>query len=68
MGGRVGMSKPVGVITKTKDNSRKLHANREEWMVAKKLGRGKQTWIWDIEPTIEDGVCTVGGIGHWEKI
>ena len=65
------MSKPVGVITKTKDNSRKLHANREEWMVAKKLGREKQTWIWDIPPVvtvIHDETITEAGLGHWEKI
>ena len=61
------MAKPVGIVGK-KDHTRKLHANREEWTKGKKIGRGKQTWIWEIEPTIEDGVCTVGGIGRWEKV
>ena len=65
------MSKPVGVITKTKDNSRKLHANREQWMLGKKLGRPLQQWIWDIaRVTTGEGVdsVTLPGTGHWEKI
>jgi hypothetical protein len=36
------MARPAGVTAKTKDNSKKLHRNREEWQKAKKLGRPAQ--------------------------
>jgi hypothetical protein len=62
------MARPAGVAKATKDNSRKLHANREQWMAGKKLGRSKQQWIWDIEPTLVEGVLVDNGIGHWEKL
>ena len=39
------MAKPVGVVTKTKDNSRKKFREHEDWMKGKKLGRPKQVWI-----------------------
>ena len=58
------MAKPVGIVGK-KDHTRKLHANREQWMAGKKLGRGKQRWVWDSMPGI---LPNVPGVGHWEKI
>ena len=52
------MAKPVGVVTKTKDNSRKKFREHEDWMKGKKLGRPKQVWIID----------NAAGDGHWEKV
>lgn len=39
------MTKPAGVVSKTKDNSRKKHREHAEWMAAKKIGRPKQIRI-----------------------
>jgi hypothetical protein len=36
------MAKPVGLATKTKDNSRKKFRENEEWRKGKKLGRPAQ--------------------------
>jgi len=36
------MSKPEGLKSKLKDNSKKLHRNRAEWQLGKKLGRPNQ--------------------------
>ena len=36
------MARPVGVTVKTKDNSRKKFREREQWLIAKKLGRPAQ--------------------------
>ena len=36
------MSKPEGLKSKLKDNSKKLHRNRAEWQLGKKLGRPAQ--------------------------
>ena len=36
------MAKPDGMATKTKDNSKKKFREREEWLIAKKLGRPAQ--------------------------
>jgi len=38
------MSKPAGVIAKTKDNSRKKYQEQDEWTQAKKIGRPAQQW------------------------
>jgi hypothetical protein len=38
------MSKPVGIVTKTKDNSRKKFREHEEFNKGKKLGRPKQVF------------------------
>ena len=38
---------PAGITRKTKDNSKKLHRNREEWMRGKRIGRPKQ--VFDAE-------------------
>ena len=46
------MAKPAGVLTKTKDNSKKLHRNREEWMKGKKIGRPKQVFV-DTTPCVQ---------------
>ena len=53
------MARPDGLTQKTKDNSRKLHRNHEEWMVGKKIGRQKQVWV--------PPVAVSKTIGHWEK-
>ncbi|MGA2886270.1 MAG: hypothetical protein ABSE80_14180, partial [Halobacteriota archaeon] len=34
--------KPEGLKSKLKDNSKKLHRNRAEWQLGKKLGRPTQ--------------------------
>ena len=34
--------KPEGLKSKLKDNSKKLHRNRAEWQLGKKLGRPAQ--------------------------
>ena len=60
------MAKPVGIVGK-KDHTRKLHANREQWMLGKKLGREKQTWIWTLEPVMAEALG-ISPQGHWEKI
>jgi hypothetical protein len=39
------MSKPVGVTSKAKDNSRKKHQQNAEFQKSKKLGRSKQRWV-----------------------
>lgn len=58
------MSAPVGIVKKTKDNSKKLYRNNEEWMKGKKIGRPKQRWV--VGPdTFIDGTFTEG---HWEKV
>lgn len=51
------MAKPVGLATKTKDNSRKKFRENEEWRKGKKLGRPAQqfnsqsnTWSKVLEP------------------
>ena len=51
------MSKPAGLQSKLKDNSKKNHRSREEWLIAKKLGRPAQqfnaetnTWGKIMEP------------------
>jgi hypothetical protein len=36
------MAMPVGIQRKTKDNSKKLHRNREDWQKGKRLGRPAQ--------------------------
>ena len=38
------MARPVGVTVKTKDNSRKKFREREQWLIAKKLGRPAQQY------------------------
>lgn len=53
------MAKPVGT-GKTKDNSRKKPAEREDWMAGKKVGRPKQIWV-------EDTNDSISKTGHWEK-
>ena len=60
------MARPVGTKA-TKDNSRKLHANREEWTKGKKLGRPRQAWVWDVKPTMAGDVIMERGRGHWTK-
>ena len=52
------MAKPMGVVTKSKDNSRKNHRSAEDFAKGKKLGRPKQIWIID----------NAAGDGHWEKV
>lgn len=37
--------KPVGIVTKTKDNARKKYREHAEWMKGKKIGRPKQVWV-----------------------
>jgi hypothetical protein len=59
------MTKPAGVVAKTKDNSRKKYREREDWLKGKKVGRVKQVWVWEeplAAPTGEQPT------GHWEKI
>lgn len=52
------MAKPAGLLSKLKDNSKKLYRNHEEWMAGKKLGRPKQVWVqFGDNPK-----------GHWEKV
>ena len=51
------MTRPAGTKA-TKDNSRKLHANREEWMAGKKLGRSKQAWVWEEPMAVPAGRTT----------
>jgi hypothetical protein len=48
------MAMPVGIQRKTKDNSKKLHRNREDWQKGKKLGRPAQQFNAET--------------GQWEKI
>lgn len=56
------MSRPIGTKV-TKDNSRKLPQNHEEWMAGKKIGRPKQRYVYN------NGVGWSGiGEGHWEKV
>jgi len=38
------MAKPIGVIAKTKDNSRKKYREHAEWLEGKKIGRPAQQW------------------------
>jgi hypothetical protein len=67
----ITMAMPVGITRKTKDNSKKLHRNREGWMDGKKLGRKKQVWVWDVEPLFveenDGGITHYTGSGHWEE-
>ena len=51
------MARPAGVVAKTKDNSKKKHREREEWLKGKRLGRPAQqfnaqsnTWSKVLEP------------------
>jgi hypothetical protein len=60
------MGRPEGVIkSKVKDNSKKHPHMREEFTQGKKIGRPKQTWVWD-EPVREEE--TDDRKGHWEKV
>lgn len=52
------MAKAAGILTNRKDNSKKKYRENEDWQAGKKIGRKKQTWVWDDE---------VKGVGHWEK-
>jgi hypothetical protein len=68
------MAKPVGLQSKLKDNSKKKYREHEEWMVAKKIGRRKQVWVWDLKPLTvithegDQSTITETGYGHWEKV
>lgn len=57
------MTKPVGVVTKTKDNSRKKHRENEEFQKGKKLGRPKQVWVLEEPLNVPAGEQPSG---HWE--
>jgi hypothetical protein len=69
------MSKPAGVITKTKDNSKKKPHERELWMQGKKIGRPKQVYvdtrigmsIEEIEQ-LSDAQILALPKPHWEKV
>lgn len=50
-----------------KSQKTKNYQAHEEWMVAKKIGRPKQVWIWDVAPSTR-GDSFDPGFGHWEKI
>jgi hypothetical protein len=50
-----------------KENHNKNYSAHKEWMIAKKLGRKKQKWVWTLEPSTMGGE-EVPGIGHWEKV
>ena len=52
------MPKPIGIVTKRKNNDNKHYRDNEEWQKGKKLGRPKQQWVWDD---------TYQVTGHWEK-
>ena len=52
------MSKPEGILKKTKDNSRKNYRAHAEWMQGKRLGRPKQRFV-DVRTSTQ--------LGHWEK-
>jgi len=39
------MSKPAGVLAKTKDNSKKKPYEHEQWMKGKKIGRPRQVFV-----------------------
>jgi hypothetical protein len=41
---RIQMARPVGVVAKTKDNSRKKHREHEEWQKGKRIGRPAQQY------------------------
>jgi hypothetical protein len=57
------MARPEGLKSKLKDNSKKLHRNRAEWMAGKKLGRPKQVFVYN------NGHGWAGlDSGHWEKV
>jgi hypothetical protein len=56
--------KPAGLVTKTKDNSRKKHRENAEWIKGKKIGRPKQQWV-PAEIVSRDGWQVPA---HWEKI
>lgn len=61
--------RPAGIARATKDNSGKHPQQAEEFREGKKIGRPKQRWIWDIEPTDTlHPEFVAGGIGHWEKV
>ena len=47
--------KPEGLKSKLKDNSKKLHRNRAEWQLGKKLGRTAQQF--NNEPTHGERFC-----------
>lgn len=36
------MAMPMGIVKKTKDNSKKKYREHDEWQAGKKLGRKKQ--------------------------
>lgn len=58
------MARPAGVTAKTKDNSKKLHRNREEWQKGKRIGRPKQAWVFDEPLAVAAGEQPTG---HWER-
>lgn len=76
------MSKPEGIIKKTKDNSRKKHREAKEWDERKRLGRPKQVWVGstlrgapfvpntmdEIEHALTEETIKDYVQAHWEKI
>ena len=46
-----------------KINQVKNERAHAEWMLGKKLGRGKQQWVWDFTEG-EEYLWS----GHWEKV
>lgn len=69
------MSKPAGVITKTKDNSKKKPHERELWLKNKKSGRQRQVFvdtrmglsIAEIEALSDAQILALPKTG-WEKV
>ena len=67
--------KPAGVVSKTKDNSKKKPYEREQWMRRKREGRAKQVFIdtrmgMSIEEVekLSDAEILALPAPHWEKV
>jgi hypothetical protein len=69
------VAKPVGIVVKTKDNSKKKYREHDEWMRGKKLGRPKQVFVdtrmgmsIDEIESLSDAQILALPKPHWEKV